>query len=74
AHADYYGLPSNPVSVYHTGDLCKRTGPDMQRVPKELRPICEHPIADMWRKLGQQIYQYLDSVNVKWMTIDPVHF
>ncbi|KAH9164036.1 hypothetical protein EDB89DRAFT_2142029 [Lactarius sanguifluus] len=74
AHSDYYGLPSHPLSVYHTGDLCKRTGPDTQRVPKELRPICEHPIADVWRELGQQIYQYLDSVNVKWTTIDPVRF
>ncbi|KAH8989861.1 hypothetical protein EDB86DRAFT_3104234 [Lactarius hatsudake] len=73
AYSDYYGLPSNPISVYHTGEWSKRpTGYQMWRVPKELRPVCDHPIADVWRELGQQIYQYLDSVNVKWTTIDPV--
>ncbi|TDL17861.1 hypothetical protein BD410DRAFT_534844 [Rickenella mellea] len=74
-HSDYYGFPSNPVSVYHTGDPWKRpTGPEAQRVPKEARPICEHPIADVWHELGQQVYEYLDSVNVTWSTIDPVRF
>ncbi|KAH9164039.1 hypothetical protein EDB89DRAFT_450675 [Lactarius sanguifluus] len=73
AYSDYFGLPSNPISVYHTGERLKRpTGFETWRVPKELRPICDHPIADIWRELGQQIYQYLDSVNVKWTTIDPV--
>ncbi|KAF8591708.1 hypothetical protein K439DRAFT_1626699 [Ramaria rubella] len=49
AQSDYFGLPSNPVSVYHTGPPWKRpTGPEAQRVPKEARPICKHPIADVW--------------------------
>jgi hypothetical protein len=75
AHADYYGFPSNPISVYHTGDPWKRPiGPEAQRVPKEARPICKHPIADVWRELGQQVYEYLDSINVIWTTIDPVRF
>ncbi|KAI9438817.1 hypothetical protein H4582DRAFT_2146717 [Lactarius indigo] len=74
-YSDYYGLPSRPISVYRTGERWKRpTGLEAYRVPKELRPICEHPIADVWRELGQQVYQYLDSVNVQWTTIDPVRF
>ena len=37
AQSDYYGLPSKPVSVYHTGAPWKRpTGPEAQRVPKRL--------------------------------------
>jgi hypothetical protein len=56
ALSDYYGLTSNPVSV---GNPWKRpTGPEAQRVPKEARPICEHPIADVWPELGQQIYEF----------------
>jgi hypothetical protein len=43
-------------------------------MPKEARPICKHPIADVWDKLGQQVVEYLDSVNVKWTTIDVTRF
>ena len=32
AQSDYYGLPSNPISVYHTGAPWKRpTGPGAAR-------------------------------------------
>lgn len=36
--------------------------------------MCDHPIADVWRELGRQVYEYFDSVNVKWTSIDPVRF
>ena len=75
AKSYYHGLPSKPISVYHTGALWKRpTGPEAQRVPKEARPICDHPIADVWDRLGPQVFQYLDSVDVKWTTIDVTRF
>ena len=75
AKSYYYGLPSNPISVYHTGAPWKRpTGPEAQRVPKEARPICNHLITDVWDQLGPQVPQYLDSVNIKWTTIDITHF
>jgi hypothetical protein len=28
----------------------------------------------MWRELGQKVYEYFDSIAVKWTTIDPVCF
>jgi hypothetical protein len=75
ARCDYYGFPSRPLSVYRTGDKWKRpTGLEAYTIPKEARPICKHPIADVWRELGQRVYEYLDSVNVMWTTIDPVRF
>jgi len=75
AKSYYYGLPSKPVSVYHTGAPWKKpTGPEARRVPKEARPVCEHLIADVWDKLGPQVPEYLDSVNVKWTTIDVTRF
>ena len=75
AHSDYYGFPSNPLSIYRTGDPWPRPfDPQAQRVPKEARPICVHPIAPVWRKLGRQIYQYFDSVDLRWTIIDPVRF
>jgi hypothetical protein len=83
AYSDYFGFPSNPVSIYHTGDLWPKPfevardhwpRPFAQRVPKEARPIYIHPLAPVWRELGRQIYQYFDSVDLKWTSIDPVCF
>jgi hypothetical protein len=75
----YYGFPSNPISIYHTGDLLptswpRTTGPEAHRMPKEARPIYTHPIAPVWHELGQQIYEYFDSIDLKWTSIDPVCF
>ena len=45
-HSDFYDLPSNPISVYHTGDPWPTlTGPEAQRVPKDAGPVCGHSIA-----------------------------
>ncbi len=75
AHNDFYGLPSNPISIYHTGPAWPLpTGPQAQRIPKEARPVCVHEIAPVWRQLGEQIYKYFDSVDLKWTSIDPVRF
>lgn len=75
AHSDYYGFPSNPISIYHTGDPWPRPGPgEWPRVSKECRPISIHPIAPVWRKLGRQVYEYFDSIGLRWTSIDPVRF
>ena len=75
AFSDFYGLPTNPVSVYKTGDAWPvREGPEAYRVPREARPVCNHPIQDVWPELGEQVYTFLDSLDVKWSTIDPVRF
>ncbi|KAI6118380.1 hypothetical protein F5141DRAFT_1187254 [Pisolithus sp. B1] len=75
AFSDFYGLPSNPVSIYNTGDLWPvRQGPEAQRVLREARLICQHPIQDVWPMLGKRIYELLDSLGVQWSTIDPVRF
>ncbi|KAL5478231.1 hypothetical protein ACEPAI_2415 [Sanghuangporus weigelae] len=75
AHNDFWGLPSNPLSIYHTGPAWPLpTGPQAQRVPKEARPICTHAIVSVWHQLGEQIYKYFDSRELKWTSIDPVRF
>ena len=75
SYSDVFSPPSNPVSIYHTGDPWPRPiDPEAQRVPMEARPIFKHPIALVWRELGRQVYEYLDSIAVKWTTIDPVRF
>ena len=49
-------------------------GPQAQRVLREARPICKHPIQAVWCTLGEQVYKFLDSLEVKWSTIDPIRF
>ena len=45
AHAYYYGLPSTPVMVYRTGRRWKKpTGREAYLIPKEVRPVFDHPI------------------------------
>ncbi|KAH9172465.1 hypothetical protein EDB89DRAFT_2242911 [Lactarius sanguifluus] len=75
AFIDFYGFPSNPISVYRTGDTWPvPKGPQARRVPREPRPICNHPIQAVWHTVGVQVYKFLDSIEVKWSTIDPVRF
>ncbi|THU87880.1 hypothetical protein K435DRAFT_821801 [Dendrothele bispora CBS 962.96] len=75
AFSDFYGFPSHTISVYRTGDEWPvPKGPQGQRVPREARPVCNHPIQAVWRTLGKQVYQSLDSLGVLWSTIDLVRF
>ncbi|KAH9044292.1 hypothetical protein EDB85DRAFT_2284617 [Lactarius pseudohatsudake] len=71
----YYGLPSNPVLVFQTGTPWKKpTGPEAYSVPKEVRPVFDDQIATVWDEMGTQVFEYLDSVEVTWTTIDVVRF
>ncbi|KAF8332800.1 uncharacterized protein EI90DRAFT_3145403 [Cantharellus anzutake] len=75
AFSDFYGFPSHPICVYRTGDEWPMPkGPQAQRVPRGARPVCNHPIRALWRTLGEQVYKFLDSLEVLWSTIDPVRF
>ena len=75
AFTDFYGLPSNPPCVFKTGDAWPvRTGPEAQRILRETRPVCDHPMQDRWLGIGNLICEHLDSRAVKWSSIDPVRF
>ncbi|KAH7887174.1 hypothetical protein F5I97DRAFT_1936658 [Phlebopus sp. FC_14] len=75
AFTDFYGLPSNLPCVFKTGDAWfVPTGPEAQRLLREARPVCDHPMQDSWLEIGKLIYDYLDSCNVEWTSIDPVRF
>ncbi|KAI0066814.1 hypothetical protein BV25DRAFT_1905334 [Artomyces pyxidatus] len=57
ARNDFFGLLSNPLSIYHTGPA---------------RPVCIHAISSIWHELGEKIYKLFDSIELKWTSIDPV--
>ena len=75
ARCYYAGLPSNPILIYQTGaPWQKPTGPEAYLVRKEMRPVFNHPIAAAWDELGPQVRDYLDSIKIKWTSIDVVRF
>lgn len=41
---------------------------------REARPICSHRSGDGWCTPGVAVYNFLDSLEVRWTTIDPVCF
>jgi len=74
AYTDFFGLPSFPLSIYHMGPPWPPSGLYSWRIPKNARPVLNHEIAPVWRKLGKQIYTYFDSIRLLWTSIDPVRF
>jgi hypothetical protein len=77
AVSDFYGLPTNPISIYRTGNEWPVQDPKGWpgvRVAREARPVFNHPLQDVWSTLHIEVYEYLDSVGVIWSTIDPVRF
>lgn len=72
----YAGLPSNPLLIYRTGTTpWKRpTGLEAYRELKEIKPVFSHGIVAVWGDLGPKICTCLDSMRVKWTSVDVVRF
>ncbi|EJD04750.1 uncharacterized protein FOMMEDRAFT_119956 [Fomitiporia mediterranea MF3/22] len=73
ANSDFYG--SGLACIYKSGPswpVCK--GPEAQGIVRELRPVIGHAIGSKWLSIGQLIYESLDSIHVKWTSIDPLAY
>lgn len=71
----YHGLPSWPMFVAssHTELWVPPTGPETYLPTKELRPVGEHKIADIWEAgLANQIILHLTTNKVKWTSLDVI--
>ncbi|KAG8729857.1 hypothetical protein FRC11_007882 [Ceratobasidium sp. 423] len=71
----YYGLPSHPILVARTGttEWKEPTGLEGYRVIKELRPVGNHAITEVWEdNLALKIHALLDTMKVKWTSTDVV--
>ncbi|KAJ7760931.1 hypothetical protein B0H16DRAFT_1661939 [Mycena metata] len=70
----YRGLPSNPRLVARTGaPWSLPTGPWQIPKRKELRPVGNHPLKEVWEDdLALKIHTLLDSLDVRWTSIDVV--
>lgn len=76
AKAYYAGLCSSPRLVYRTSTTpwMEPTGPEAYRQLKELRSVFGHKLNTVWKDVGPNILQVLDSHGVLWTTIDLVRF
>ncbi|KAJ3874662.1 hypothetical protein F5051DRAFT_498287 [Lentinula edodes] len=72
---DFYGVPSAALCVYKSGSAWPvRTGPEAQRIIREVRGVHGHPMQPVWLELGQRVYSLLDEMGVRWTSIDPLAF
>ncbi len=71
----FSGLPSSPRLVHRTGTTPwkKPSGFDWG-LKEALIPVFGHKLVDVCGELGPKVVAYLDSVNVKFTTIDGVRF
>jgi hypothetical protein len=62
----YAGLPSSPTLLYRTGKTWSPpSGPEAYRRLKELRPVFDHPIVDIWdTQLSMEVVAILDARTV----------
>jgi len=73
AYSDFY--PSGTPCIFKSDPdwpVCK--GPHAQDVKREARPVYGHAIGPTWCSIGKRIYQYLDSISVKWTSINPLAY
>ncbi|KAH9937953.1 hypothetical protein B0H21DRAFT_758006 [Amylocystis lapponica] len=76
ARSYYAGLPSWPTLLYRTGKAWSPpSGPEAYRRLKELRPVFDHPIVDIWdTQLSMEVVALLDARTLRFTTIDVVRF
>ena len=73
AYSDFYG--SGTPCIFKSGPSWRiREGPQAQGIEREARPIYRHAIEPMWRSIGKRIYDKLDSIDVKWTSINPLAY
>ena len=73
AYSDFYD--SGTLCVFKSGpDRPVRKGPQAQGIYREVRPVYRHAIEYTWLSIGKRIYHSLDSISVKWRSINPLAY
>ncbi|KAK0218117.1 hypothetical protein IW262DRAFT_1117502 [Armillaria fumosa] len=71
----YSGLPSGPLLVARTVTTPWKapTGPEAYRRIRDLRPVGNHALKEVWEgNLALKLHALLDSMKVKWTSTDVV--
>ncbi|KAI5779857.1 hypothetical protein DFH27DRAFT_644520 [Peziza echinospora] len=75
AYSDFYG--SGTPCVFKSGPDWQASRDHWQqpnRIEREPRPVYGHAIGDNWLSIGEDIYLKLDSIGVKWTSINPLAY
>ena len=73
AYSDFYG--SGTPCIFKSDPSWRvRKGPQAQGIEREARPVYRHAIEPTWRSIGKCIYDKLDSIGVKWTSINPLAY
>ncbi|KAH8831699.1 hypothetical protein DL96DRAFT_1778973 [Flagelloscypha sp. PMI_526] len=71
----YAGLHSSPLLLYRTGkEPFPPSGSEAYNLLKELRPVFNHPIRDIWNTLSSKLIPLLDVHAVCFTSVDLVRF
>ncbi|KAG0642415.1 hypothetical protein HOY80DRAFT_881744 [Tuber brumale] len=75
AYCDFYNSGTPTPCVFKSGpEWYVRKGPQAQRIEREARPVYCHPIGPTWLSIGERIYHGLDSLSLKWTSINPLAY
>jgi len=73
AFTDFFG--SGTPCVFKTGPAWPiAVGPESQKIVRAARPIYNHPIAPTWLDTAWAIVARLDSLQVRWNTVNPLAY
>lgn len=75
----YAGIsPTPPKLIYRSSSLSRPfnapTGPEAYRKLRELRPVSDHPIVEIWGEVGRSVVGVLEEGGVQWTSVDGVRF
>ncbi|KZT35705.1 hypothetical protein SISSUDRAFT_1008354, partial [Sistotremastrum suecicum HHB10207 ss-3] len=75
----YAGIsPTPPSLIYRSSSLSRPfnapTGPEAYRKLRELRPVSDHPIVQIWGDVGRKVVRVLEGRGVQWTSVDGVRF
>jgi len=70
AYTDFFG--SSMSCIYKKGTVWEvRKGPEAQPLIREARPVYNAEKVESWRSVGQAIWKYIDTLEIKWTFINP---
>ena len=72
AITDFYG--SGTHCVFKKGPEWPVAESNSQKLVRAARPIHDHPIQPIWLKTADTMTDVLDSLQVKWNTLDPLAY
>lgn len=73
AYTDFFG--SSMPCIYKKGTVWKALdGPEAYSITREARPVYNAEKVESWRSVGQTIWKYINTLEIKWTFINPLAY